>query len=114
MLKEYVVDKGAFGLELKQGRRTIYTYITPQIRDGGEMTARGLMIEALAADRDRLAAEVARLRAALAELRGLFAGTPGGEYAICRDDGNKLWIADDINISGVMERVDAALGEQEA
>ena len=56
---------------------------------------------------ERLEAENARLREALEAIKGLLG--PDGEYAICKADGTKLWLGDDMIVGGVFEKADAAL-----
>lgn len=51
----------------------------------------------------------AEVRRALVTLRGFFAGTPSGEFAICRTDGKPMGLLDQMNIENVMEQADAAL-----
>ena len=62
-LGEYSVSSTEWGIELKRGRRLIYVYKPGSRSSNSEMNVRGVILELLAADRDRLAAENAELRA---------------------------------------------------
>jgi len=49
----------------------------------------------------------AGLLAALEGIKSLLG--PEGEYAICKADGTKMWLGDDMIVGGIFEKADAAL-----
>ena len=50
---------------------------------------------------------VAKLVEALDGIKSLLG--PEGEYAICKADGTKLWLGDDMIVGGAFEKADTAL-----
>ena len=55
----------------------------------------------------RLIAAAPQMYEALAAIKALLG--PDGDYAICRADGNKCWLGDDMIVGGAFEKADAAL-----
>lgn len=52
---------------------------------------------------------IVELVAALKDIKGLLG--PDGEYAICKADGTKMWLGDDMIVGGAFERADAAIAK---